>query len=185
MTSGKIENYSNIKMKHLFFVILLFFHWSYSSACDCIMNKNLEEAQKSSFEENELIFVGRVTEIRNDGSYVLEIIELFKGELIDSSLVNSISHNACSKIPHNLYETWLVYTNFNSEGNISISQCGLSRSFESPYYFGSGFFPPPPPDINNPIKILELESQILDIKKKALEELKNEILLLREMKKIR
>ncbi len=75
-------------MKSCFLIIFLIFHWSYSTACDCITIDNLEEAQKLSFEENELIFVGRVKSINNDGSYQLEIIELFKGELKDRTIVD-------------------------------------------------------------------------------------------------
>ncbi len=170
-------------MKSCFLIIVMLFHVGYSSACDCIMINNLEEAQNLSFEENELIFVGRVKEIKNDGSYAFEIIELFKGELKDSSIAYAVWDNSCSLTPSKLYEIWLVYSNLDHDGKISISQCGLSRSFQLPYYFGSPFPPPPPPlEFNDPITILELESQILDLKKKALQELKNEIQFLREMK---
>lgn len=170
-------------MKSHFLVILLFFHWGYSSACDCLMIKNLKEAQKSSYEENELIFVGRVTEIRDDGSYKLEIFELFKGELNGSNIINGIWGDSCAIIPQNLNETWLIYTNFNSEGTISISQCDLSRSFQFPFYYGSHLLPPPPPfGLNDPLKILELESLTIEYKKIALNELKTEIEFLRKMK---
>ncbi|TXD78696.1 hypothetical protein [Algoriphagus ratkowskyi] len=147
------------------------------------MIENLKEAQNISFEESELIFVGRVTEIRNDGSYVLENIELFKGELKDSTIVNGILDNYCSNSPRKLYETWLVYTSYDVEGKISISNCGLSRSFQFPYYYGSHLLPPPPPfGLNDPLDILELEYLTIEYKKRALEELKIEIQFLREMK---
>jgi len=91
--------------------------------------------------------------------------------------------NSCSRSPRNLYETWLVYTSLDTEGKISISDCGLSRSYQFPYYAGSPFLPPPPPlEFNDPLKILELEYKILDRRKKALKELQNEIEFLRKRK---
>jgi hypothetical protein len=171
-------------MKLYFLVILLFFIWGYSSACDCLMIKNLEEAQKSSFEENELIFVGKVIELSSDGSYTLEIIESFKGNEKGLTKVYGFPDEfSCPIIPNNLYETWLVYSNLDLDGKISISQCGLSRSFQFPFYYGSRLLPPPPPlGLNDPLDILALESLTIEYKKRALDELKNEIEFLRKMK---
>lgn len=171
-------------MKLYFLVILLFFIWGYSSACDCLMIKNLEEAQKSSFEENELIFVGKVIELSSDGSYTLDIIESFKGNEKGLTKVYGFPDEfSCPIIPNNLYETWLVYSNLDLDGKISISQCGLSRSFQFPFYYGSRLLPPPPPlGLNDPLDILALESLTIEYKKRALDELKNEIEFLRKMK---
>ncbi|MBN3580766.1 hypothetical protein JYB64_00095 [Algoriphagus aestuarii] len=164
-------------MKSFFLVILMLFNWGYSSACDCLMIKNLEEAQKSSFEENELIFVGKVIELNSDGSYALEIIESFKGNENGLTKVYGFPDEfSCPIIPNNLYETWLVYSNLDLDGKISISQCGLSRSFQFPFYYGSRLLPPPPPlGLNDPLDILDLESLTIEYKKRALDELKNEI----------
>ena len=171
-------------MKSYFLVVLLLFNWGYSSACDCLLIKNLEEAQRLSFEENELIFFGKVIELNSDGSYAFEIIELYKGNAKGLTKVYGFPEEfSCPIIPNNLYETWLVYSNPGPDGKISISQCDLSRSLQFPFYYGSRLLPPPPPlGLNDPLDILALESLTIEYKKRALEELKNEIEFLRKMK---
>lgn len=171
-------------MKPCFLVILLLFSWGYSSACDCIRIKNLEEARKSSFEENELIFFGKVIELNSDGSYAFEIIELFKGNVKGSTKVYGFpAEFSCPIILQNLNEIWLVYSNLGTDGKISISQCDLSRSLRFPFYYSSRLWPPPPQfELNDPLEILAFESLTLDYKKRALDELKTEIEFLRKMK---
>lgn len=69
------------------------------SACDCKIIMNLKNAQKHEFERSELIFLGKVIEMNTDGSYTLEIIELFKGDVEEPTIEGGKMVDYCSHSP--------------------------------------------------------------------------------------
>lgn len=153
-----------------------------SFASDCLKVKNLKKAQRESFVENDLIFLGKVASLNSDGSYQFEIIEVLKGTLDDSTVVGGNFLNFYQQGPKEIEEIWLVYTSKGEDGSITIPDCGLSRSNRYPFYFGSPHLPPPPPPLKYSLPIFELEIIWLKRQKRALRELQHEIELLRKWK---
>lgn len=121
-----------------------------------------------------MIFIGRAISINPDGSYELEVIEILKGTLADSSVVGGIHDKQFGLTPFEIGETWLIYTVKNQDGSITIPDCGLSRSTKFPFYFGSPHQPPPPP-LEFSLPIFELEIIWLKKQKRALKELQREV----------
>lgn len=160
--------------------ILTFLPINQSFGYDCISIRNLKKAQKENFLYNDLIFIGRATSINPDGSYELEVIEILKGTLADSTVVGGISEKYMGITPFEIGETWLIYTMKNEDGTITIPNCGLSRSTRFPFYNGSPHSPPPPPPLEFAIPIFELEIIWLKYQKKALKELQREVERLRK-----
>ncbi len=154
--------------------IFSFFTSTISFASDCIEIKNLKKAQKEEFLYNDLIFIGRATSINSDGSYELEVIEILKGTLDDSTVVGGIQNKYLGITPIETGETWLIYTVKNQDGTITIPDCGLSRSTRFPFYFGSPT-PPPPPPLDHAHPIFKTEILWLKYQKKALKELQREV----------
>jgi hypothetical protein len=149
---------------------------------DCLRIRNLKKAQKESFLENDLIFIGEATVVNSDGSYQLKIIEILKGNLNDSVVVGGVD-KFFALSPFEIGETWLVYTIKNHDGSITIPDCGLSRSTRFPFYFGSPYSPPPPPPLEYSLPIFELEIVRYGRLRKALKELQREVELIRKWEK--
>lgn len=162
--------------------ILTFLPINQSFGYDCINIRNLKKAQKENFLYNDLIFIGRATSINPDGSYELEVIEILKGTLADSTVVGGISEKYMGITPFEIGETWLIYTMKNEDGTITIPNCGLSRSTRFPIYFGSPHVPPPPPF---EISVPTFELEIIWLKKQrvALKELQREVKRIRKWMK--
>lgn len=97
------------KTKICLLTILTFLSFSPSFGYDCLRIKNLKKAQKEEFLFNDLIFIGRATSINPDGSYELEVIEILKGTLADSTVVGGISDKFMGITPFEIGETWLIY----------------------------------------------------------------------------
>ena len=148
--------------------------------CDCKMIQNLRETQIDSYKTNELIFLAKVVESTDDGSYKLKIIELFKGTHTGSFIEGKVE-SSCSLYPHEEDGPLLIYTNPKADGTIDISSCGLSRSFKYPYTSVKGMPPLPPREGYNDKSIgpLENKQKELDAQKASLSLLKTEILQLR------
>jgi hypothetical protein len=142
---------------------------------DCIRIRNLKKAQKEEFLFNDLIFIGRATSISPDGSFELEVIEILKGTLADSTVVGGISEKFMGITPFEIGETWLIYTMKNEDGTITIPDCGLSRSTRFPFYFGSPHQPPPPLPLEFSLPIFEMEIIWLKKHRRALKELQREV----------
>ena len=142
----------------------------------------MKKAQKENFLYNDLIFIGRATSINPDGSYELEVIEILKGTLADSTVVGGKSDKFMGITPYEIGETWLIYTMKNEDGTITIPDCGLSRSTRFPIYFGSPHVPPPPPF---EISVPTFELEIIWLKKQrvALKELQREVERIRKWMK--
>lgn len=162
--------------------ILTFLSISPSFGSDCIIIRNLKKAQKEEFLFNDLIFIGKATSINPDGSYEMEVIEILKGTLADSTVVGGINDKFMGITPYEIGETWLIYTMKNEDGTITIPDCGLSRSTRFPIYFGSPHVPPPPPF---EISVPTFELEIIWLKKQrvALKELQREVERIRKWMK--
>lgn len=140
----------------------------------------MKKAQKEEFLDNDLIFIGKTITINPDGSYTLEVIEIIKGTLADSTVVGGIHDKQFGLIPFEIGETWLIYTVKNQDGTITIPNCGLSRSTRFPFYYGSPYLPPPPPPLEFSLPIFELEIIWLKNQKRALKELQREVQRIRK-----
>ena len=126
-----------------------------------------------------------MTAINSDGSYQLKVVELFKGNVTDSTIVGGTIIDYCSRFPYENDEIWLVYTNKYQNGTITIPDCGLSRSYTFPFYSGSDYLPPPPPRLthkNEAVERLSDKIKSLEMHKQALAELRYEIEQLRKWK---
>lgn len=146
--------------------------------CDCKQQGDLKEAQKRNYENSELIFMGRVIELNDDGTFKFEILETFKGT--EQRYIKLKQTHSCSVLPSEDEEYWLVYIDeLKNDEPIIISSCGLSRSFRYPYLMNINDLPPPPPPTE---AFLQLESEILmsEHRTKSLEILKAEIEQLRK-----
>ena len=173
--------YRSVRMKKHLILCLCFVFWIPAIACDCKGVDDLKQEQKSSFVQHDLIFIGKVIAINTDGSYQLKIIELFKGSIKDSTIFGGTTTDYCSRFPYEIDEIWLVYTDKYQDGTINIPDCGLSRSYRSPFYSGSSFFPPPPHDDETTVR-LDSEIKAHELYKQALMELRDEIERLRSWK---
>jgi hypothetical protein len=160
--------------------ILTFLPINQSFGYDCISIRNLKKAQKENFLYNDLIFIGRAKSINPDGSYELEVIEILKGTLADSTVISGTHDKFMGITPFEIGETWLIYTMKNEDGTITIPDCGLSRSTRFPYYHGSPHSPPPPPPLEYEIPIFKMEIIWLKYQKRALVELQREVERLRK-----
>ena len=153
-------------------------------ACECAEIKNLAEAQKKEFERSEMVFIGQVVSSDyNKGVYQIKIIEQFKGKSKPKTITGK-PHGYCSLFPSKEDDLWLIYAEVSSDGSIYIPDCGLSRSFRSPYGFSDEIrIPPPSPPL--PLKDavmdeLDWEVTVANYRRKALLVLKKEIEQLRK-----
>ena len=168
---------------------------SVTYACDCNRIKDLAATQEQSYLVNELIFIGELVESNEDGTYKFRIVELFKGEVQDSIIIGQYQ-NSCSALPLMTDRTWIVYANPDEKGAIDIYNCGLSRSFETPFLVSEEAGLPPAPttllepkalEIGQDVyyqlsteKLLEFEMLITEYKQRALKVLEMEIAQLKK-----
>lgn len=89
-----------------------------------------------------------------------------------------------SSFPREEDGLWLAYASMSPNGLISISDCGLSRSYRFPYAFNKEIqvFPPPPLIEDTAIDKLNWELEVIDYRRNALIALKKEIDQLRKWK---
>jgi hypothetical protein len=158
-----------------------------TSACDCHI-KTLKENQTLSYSYAQLIFVGEVVEIDTaTRNYKVEIVELLKGAL-KSNTVIGIATTSCSGFPG--LGLWIIYADSFDGETIEFSSCGMSRSFSDPQYamVKDYSYPIPPKELRDKKSnhstdtYLELYKMILELKEKALMDLKTEIEDLRKRK---
>ncbi len=148
-----------------------------SIACMCDYSKKHGELLSEELNNSEIVFIGIVTET-DENRFTFKIEELLIGTVKDSLIHGIDIGMGCSTTPKNISERWIVYSNV-SEGLISLGICGLSRSFENPYYPSIYSIPPPPKKNSREIDVYINEA---NFKIKALIELKQEIDFLKRMK---
>lgn len=165
-----------------------------TKACDCKEIPDLEEARITSYQYADLVFIGKVVMIGENHDYTdkgwfnnrifeLRVVESFKGTEVNT-LLKGHALTSCSEVPDK--GMWLIYANLDEYGMVSISACGLSRSFYSPdlilvnQYLLTPATAEEPEDFNREIdKAIEKAN----IKLLATQELKEEVLWLRQMTK--
>lgn len=79
----------------LLFLILSSLIWIQSHGCDC-KGKTLREYQKTEFNNAKMVFIADVlSSDKENGTYKLRIVEVFKGQLKDS-VVSGEYRTSCS-----------------------------------------------------------------------------------------
>lgn len=147
--------------------ILLFFSKSY--ACNCPKTEELKIKQITEYEKAECIFIGQILEIdSNKNIFTIKVVEPFKGSTKGEIYKGNFDPICGPNIDHK--GKWLIYGNLLNN-NLSIINCGLSRSFKKPEM---GYFKIVKPKAYDKMTYWDF------ILKVAKEELKNEITLLRK-----
>ncbi len=133
--------------------------------------------KEMDYDSSDYVFLGEIIEV-GKGYYVVKTHEFFKG--VQTDTLRGITDNI--SIFPKLGEVWLFYAKNYSEKEIYVNRCGWSRSFSRPFSFSSDNFPKPPP--KDASKSL-LEFLDAFNKKAALDELRYDILSLRERKMLK
>jgi len=138
-------------------------------SCTCPPPKKLYELQQQEFEESDCKFIGEIIESdKSNGSFKIKVIESFDGDKI-GKIYNGTYDNCSNPIVEG---KWIIYAFQDSNYDLNIRGCGLTRSFENPQsYHGIS------PNLNLEL----LKKNPGKLKKVALDELMNEIQLLRDM----
>ncbi len=141
----------------------------FSFGCDC--KRISKEADQTN---SDFIFTGVIVNVYED-SFKIKLVENLKGYLKDTVTAKI---DDCSILPQK-GESWLFYAKLIGDGNVYISHCSWSRSFNWPFNLNSNIKPIPPSQNNN----YELNSYLNDFYKgMALSELRDDIINLRELK---
>lgn len=152
-----------------------------SFPCTCGLIQDLEEAQRKSYEDHNLIFLAEpLGPGEEEGTYKLKVLEVLKGTYADSLIIGKY-HNSCSEFPIVEDKMWLVYTDYNKKNKlIDIGDCGLSRSLRFPFLLTKkrtdASLPHPP---KGGYETLQSEIEHADGRKKALMLLQKEIEMIR------
>lgn len=98
-------------------------------ACDCGLKK-LAESQKREMEFSECIFIGKITEVKDDLTYKITVVESLDGGDLQGNIY--IGKNLRNCYPYVEEQgTWLVYASME-DGFLTMNMCGLSRPFDRP-----------------------------------------------------
>ncbi|PWJ32905.1 hypothetical protein [Sediminitomix flava] len=139
-------------MAKIGFIISLYLCLFLKSYCDCKWIENLSEAQEFHRNNSKLIFIGEVVELNDDNTFKLKIVETFKGTEYDFLIGNVTS--SCSIKPSEIGIKWLCYVDEpDSNGFISLLDCGLTRSFKEPSLMLKGSVAPPPLKTNSELEL--------------------------------
>ena len=136
-----------------------------------------------SYEKSELVLIGEVLKYDsiNNSSTIL-ISEYFKGST-SSDTVMVRYFDSCSLVPNS--GRWLIYADV-IDGNLNISECGPSVSFQDPVRMviaSSDYsIPVPPKGVNHVDWIPEFDFLLLKLKRDTLDELIRTINYLRKTK---
>jgi len=173
-------------MKILSFIFILSIMPVISSiTCICPPIEKLEITQIKEYNSSEVVIIGNVNFVsENSKEFKLSVVEVFKGDLKENDIIKGVNFLSCEPTVNTIGK-WLLYGKLQS-GILEINSCGLSRSFDNPMQNRHFQFIQPPPAtygdsliIVDDKEIYELEKEI---EKKAFDELKHEIHLLRKQK---
>jgi len=163
--------------KHLAIILILISFKSF--ACSCAIKK-LSDWQKFELENSECIFIGEVLNIdAENNTFEIKVIESFNGDE-KGKVYNGIYDSMCGPIIDEKGE-WLIYANYNSESQIEVNTCGITRSLKNPDKNISATILPPPSYPNEKKSITE--KKIAEWKLRAKTDLESEIANLREKTK--
>lgn len=183
-------------MTRYFFLLFLFVaSQPFCFGCDCSRIADLKKSRVVSFEESELVFIAKVVSTGeseklkskgwfNNKIFELEVTENFKGTRT-GQIVNGRALTSCSGYPDS--GIWLIYGNYDSEGFLNYSICGLSRSFYKPQLISYEEYTPRPPTLEElknpqPDDDLDWSIEMANIKLSAAIDLKEEVHWLRTQK---
>jgi hypothetical protein len=111
-------------------LIALFFISNAGIACVCVSNTLLNDFQHSDFVAK--VKVLKVSEATSDGEFqdaTIEVLELYKGNIITKIKINASLRTDCNLIvPEN--STWLVFANTNQSGFLSFGLCSGSMHLD-------------------------------------------------------
>jgi hypothetical protein len=178
-------------MNKIKLLLLAFALLAYQSVCSCVCpNQSLTELVEEAYFYSEVIFVGDVIKSNLQTQlYAVEVIEVLKGDLKTKRIDVKPEHGFC---PKNLEPgRWIIYGTIE-EGYLYISDCSPSRSFNEPHSitvreYG---FPDLRKDLNleRPEENIEwslfFERKLLKLKKRAIKDLKKEIISLRKKRAV-
>lgn len=181
-------------IRYIFLLALITYQFT-STACDCVRIKNLEDARRTSLEESDLVFIGKVVSLGENLQYKydgwfdnrvfeIEVTEGFKGAN-GGDILKGRSLTSCSSAPEP--GIWLIYANIDEEGFMTFSYCGLSRAFNKPERITYDEYvvrPPTKEELENPQPNDDLNwaIEVATIKLQAANDLKEEVLWLRKQK---
>ena len=148
-------------------------------ACSCAIPKSLKAIQDYEFENSDCIFIGEVLEFDSTyNTFKIKVVESFNGDE-KGKIYNGVYDQQCGPIIDGNGK-WLVYGNINSENQLEINTCGLTRSFKNPESNVSATKPPRPAQPNEIISEAESRKQLDEWRAKAKSDLENEIIDLRK-----
>lgn len=150
------------------------------SQCDCEQYTTLVQAQKASYEENNIIFIGQLVSLGDSSNtYSFKVNEILKGNYY-KDILEGISQNDCSYRFIESQGFWIVYGNLNSSNKVEISVCSLTRNFYQPYVLKNINPAPPLPSNDNVDLFFDQAEKYLDYNKNTIKLLKEEIVKLRK-----
>ncbi len=118
-------------MKRSFYVLIVILLISkLSYACSCNLKK-LTEWQKIELENSECIFVGKITEVNEDLTYKITVIESLDGGDSEGNVYIGQNWKTCYPYVEG-NGTWLVYARME-DGFLKMNMCGISRPFDKPF----------------------------------------------------
>jgi hypothetical protein len=169
-------------MKKYIIIILLisFFSIGEVYSCHCKDLRPLDSLRHVSFNNSDIVFLGELQHYDStDNTFSFKITETFKGNPI-TTILKGKYFDSCSLIPKDK-GLWIVYAEVRESGLINISQCLASRSEEKPTDI-SCYLPPAPPHPDKKTNNQDEEQYLKELKKKALKDWQDEIVILREWK---
>ena len=110
-------------------VILSLFLVQLISTCDCGF-KSLLELQKREIEISECIFIGKISELGDDLTFKISVIESLDGGDMQDNIYIGQNWKYCQPYVQEK-GTWLVY-GVMENGFLKMNVCGLSRAFDKP-----------------------------------------------------
>lgn len=165
-------------------LLLLFLNFSIGYACSCVSVKNITKKAELEFNISTNVFSGYIT-YKNEINQYTDILikEVFKGEIKVGQTIR-IYFTDCEPYPV-LEQTWLIYS-YLEDGYNTIQKCGISRDLKNPeksYIYNQYKIKLPLPD-EPYIEETELEkrNRIIERRRKAKQELRNELIWLRSKK---
>lgn len=153
-----------------------------SYACNCSIPRSLKAIQDWEYEYSECIFIGEVFKIDKENNlFEVKVVESFNGDEIGKTYIGIYDKFCGPEIDEK--GKWLIYANDNTDSMIEINSCGITRSFNNPENNGVATKPPGPlsPDQNQPE--VWAAKQSAEWKRRAIQDLENEIVYLRKRTK--
>jgi hypothetical protein len=136
-------------MARLFIILMLLCIAKKAQACDCKHFQH-KEAFRLNYSLSSHIFIADVIAWREEtGEFTMRVEEMLKGRM-DFRNIHGRLMEFCSVRTDE--GRWIIYANFDKDGNILIDGCGISRPLDSPYQtFVIDYpIPVPPPSYDHP-----------------------------------